>query len=263
LLLKPAPPKKNHLSHKGFHYLLLALVVLLVFQLSSCALIGYGVGAIADSSAKKRDVISIDTSLPLLKPGTNLTLYLKSGRYEKGKCIGLLHAPRKGYAEIYAEVRDRIKDDMVLPALGERITVVKVRWASGKPETSRTEEVEFLGFDYGGISVWEAGRPQPTLMPLASLQSLSDQRGNILNMDFMERLMSEQKVPFLSSAIILLKTEAREVRIDFADVYMIEVTSRRNRAGFFFAGLSIDVFVLLVLPFSSPYLWILWGSPDF
>ncbi len=263
MFLKLSSSKENPLSHKSFGYLLFAFVVLLLFQLSGCALIGYGVGAIADSSPKRRSVTSIDTPLLLLKPGTNVKLYLKTGRHEKGKCMGLLLVPRKEYAETYAKVRDQIKDDVVLPALGERINVVKKRWTLEKPETSRTEEVEFIGFDYGGISVREADRSQPTIMPLASLQSIRDQKGNILNMDFMERLMSEQKVPFLSLATIQLRTETEEVRIDLADIDLIEVTGRRNKAGFFFAGLAMDVFVALVFPFSSPYLWILFGPPDF
>lgn len=259
------PSKKNHLSlkHKVFDYLLLSLLIFLSFQLSGCMmLIGYGVGAIADASSKKYYPINGETEFILPKPGTNITLHLKSGEEIKGKYISFVSVPSKGYADLYARAKDLIKDEVVLPALAEKITIVKKTWTPRKSETSRMKEAEFLGFDYGSIRVWESGRPQPTLLSLATIQSLSDQEGHFVNMDLVRRLVSEQRVPFLSSATIRLKSEYREARIDLADIDVIEVNGRRYRTDFFLVGAIVDLLLEVIYPgFHLWFIWVLSGRP--
>lgn len=216
-------------------------------------LIGYGVGAIADAANKKHYPISGDIELIPLKPGTNITLHLKSGAKMKGKCISFVWTQTEGYANHYAKAKDLIKDEVILPALGEKITIVKKTWTARRSETSRIKEAEFLGFDYGGISIWESGRSKPTVLPLDSIQSLSDQEGHIVNTNLMRRLVSKQKIPFLSAATIRLESKYREVRIDLADVYLIEVKGRRYKTDFFMVGAIADLLLVIVYPY--PYIW--------
>jgi hypothetical protein len=220
--------------------------------MSGCMmLIGHRIGAIADAASKGKSYpITGDTELILLKPGTNITLHLKSGEVIKGKCISFVSVLRKGYADLYAGAKDRIKDEVVLPALGEKINIVKKTGTSLMPEFSRMEEAEFLGFDYGGIRVWESGRPQPTVLPLATIQSLSDQQGHVVNVELIRRLVSEQRVPFLSLATIRLKSKYGGVaRIDLGKVNLIGVEGRQFRTFFFVAGLAGDVLLEIKYPF--------------
>lgn len=242
--------KKNHFSlkHKLFDCFLLALLIFLSFQLSGCMLVGYGAGAIAEAASEKYYPIPADTELILLKPGTDIKLHLKSGDAIKGKCISFVRVPTEGYADLYARAKDLFKDEVALPALGEKITIIKQTGTWLRPEFSRMEDAEFLGFDYGGIRVWEISRPQPTFLAFDSIKSLSDQEGNVLNTDFMRRLVSEQKVPFLSSAKIRLKSRYGEARIDLSDVSLIGVKSQRIRTALFAVGLTVDVLLEIMYP---------------
>lgn len=212
------------------------------------SLVGYGVGASVDADPEKYYQIAGYSEFIVLKPGTKIMLRLKSGEEIKGKYISVVSVPSKGYADLYARAKDLVKDEIALPALGEKITIVKQTGTWLKPEFSRKEDAEFLGFDYWGIRVWETGQPQPMPLPIGSIQSLSDQQGHALNVNLIKRLVSEHKIPFLSSATILLKSIYGETRTDLADVYLIKVEGRHYRTNYFLAGLIIDILLEVIHP---------------
>ena len=170
------------------------------------------------STESKQDIISL-SELEALKPGTRIVVILKTGVLVSGKYAGLSLVPTEEYAESYAKSREQNKEEIMLPELGETVTVIT--------ETGKQYEVEFLGFDYGTILLRfeKVGKTRSSKENIRLIKNIVDSRGNIIELETVRKLISEGKIPLLSSGIIA-KSKVGPTQINWEDIYQIEVKKK-------------------------------------
>lgn len=170
------------------------------------------------STESKQAIISL-SEVEALKPGTRIVVILKTGVLVSGKYAGLSLVPAEEYATSYAKCREQIKEEIVLPELGETVTVIT--------KTGKQHEREFLGFDYGTIltRVERMGKTRTAKNKMGLIKNIVDSRGNIIELETVRKLISEGKIPLISSGIIV-KTKVVPTQINWEDIYQIEVKKK-------------------------------------
>jgi len=176
------------------------------------------------STESKQDIISL-SEVEALKPGTRIVVILKTGVLVSGKYAGLSLVPAEEYAESYAKSREQNKEEIMLPELGETVTVIR--------ETGKQYEVEFLGFDYGTIllrfeKMGKTRSSKENIRKISLLiKNIVDSRGNIIELETVRKLISEGKIPLISSGIIA-KSKVGPTQINWEDIYQIEVKKKKK-----------------------------------
>ena len=168
------------------------------------------------STESKQAIISY-SELAALKPGTRVVMILKSGDRVSGKFSKYTIVPSEEYAEIYSKSREQLQEKIMLPALGETITIITKRRGQ--------YEREFLGFDYGTISLRKKGKAKYKKMNVRQIRNIKDSRGNIIGVDIIGKLLSEGKIPLLSSGIVI-ENKIGPTQIGWEDVYQIQVKKK-------------------------------------
>jgi len=173
----------------------------------------------------KQDIIAF--SKGSIKPGTRILVILNSGAIVSGKFDGLAQVPSEGYAENYADSREKIKGEIMLPGLGENVIILNVR--------GNKFEYEFLGFDFGIIRIRQIGKAKSEKTKLSEIKNVMDSKGNVCEVDTINKLISEGKIPLISSGIIV-KSKVGPAQINWEDIYQIEVKKKGMPLG---AGLAL------------------------
>ncbi|NIM58747.1 MAG: hypothetical protein GTO16_07355 [Candidatus Aminicenantes bacterium] len=163
----------------------------------------------------RQDIISF--SKGTIKPGTRILVVQNSGAIVSGKFDGLALFSPEEYAENYADSREKNEGEIMLPALGENVIILN---ASGNKF-----ECEFLGFDFGIIEAKHAGRAKPERTKLSEIKNVMDSSGNACEVETINKLISEGKIPFLSSGIIV-KSKTGPAEIHWEEIYQIEVKKK-------------------------------------
>ena len=136
-----------------------------------------------------------------------------------GKFDGLARVPPDEYAESYAKSREQNKEEIMLPELGDTVTVIT--------KTGKQHEFEFLGFDYGTIltRVEKMGKTRTTKSNIGLIKNIKDSHGNVIAVEAVRKLISEGKIPLLSSGIII-KSKVGPTQINWENIYQIEVKKK-------------------------------------
>lgn len=163
----------------------------------------------------KQDIISF--SKGNIKPGTRVLVILNSGTLVSGKFDGLAQIPPEEYAENYADSREKNKGEIMLPALGENVIMLNAR--------GNKFECEFLGFDFGIIWVRQTGRAESEKTKLSRIKNIMDSKGKVCEVKTINKLISEGRIPFLSSGIIV-KDKEGPIKIGWEDIYQIQVEKK-------------------------------------
>lgn len=214
----------------------LALFVVIALATNGCSVIGFGIGAISDST--KPDSLTVPGwEVQTVKPGREIKLTLRNGEQLTGKFAGVDPVPQEQYAERYANFRDQRKEEVPLPALGEKINITLNSGLQG--------ERELLGFDYQYVSVKAKGEKVPShvspqcaisvrqpgdttsgkvLVP--DIDRIVDNEGNVVEGPTLEMLASEGQVPFLSTVAIHDLSGRRQIAME--EVERIELKNRKH-----------------------------------
>jgi len=167
------------------------------------------------STESKQDIIAL--SKGSIKPGTRILVVLNSGALVSGKFAGLAQVPPEEYAASYGKCREQMKEELMLPALGESVIIINV--------LGNKFEFEFLGFDYGIIQIRQIGRAKSEKAKLSSIVNISDSNGDVSEIKTINKLISEGKIPLLSSGIVV-KSKVGRTQINWEDIYQIEVKKK-------------------------------------
>lgn len=169
-------------------------------------------------SESKQNIIS-RSEVEKIKPGTSIVVTLNTGFLVSGKYAGLSLIRAEEYAENYAKCREQIKEEIVLPELGETVTVIT--------KTGKQHELGFFGFDYGTIliRVEGMGRTRIASENISLVKNIVDSRGNIIELETVRKLISEGKISLPSSGIII-KQKAGRTQIAWEDIYQIKVKKK-------------------------------------
>jgi hypothetical protein len=213
------------MQRKTFSVLTAIMVAVVIFQLSGCSAIIDGISVAGDmaslkkDAAKKKYIIILPSAVHTIKPGTRIYVLLRSGAGVRGKYLEFVRVPAEEYATSYAKCREQIKEEIVLPELGETVTVIT--------KTGKQHEREFLGFDYGTIltRVGRMGKTRTFKENIELIKNIVDSRGNIIGVEAVRKLISEGKIPLLSSGIIV-KSKAGTTQIAWEDIYQIQVKKK-------------------------------------
>jgi hypothetical protein len=189
------------------------------------------------SAESKQDIIAL--SKGSIKPGTRILVVLNSGALVSGKFAGLAQVPPEEYAASYAKCREQMKEELMLPALGESVIIINV--------LGNKFEFEFLGFDYGIIQIRQIGRAKSEKAKLSSIVNISDSNGDVSEIKTINKLISEGKIPLLSSGIVV-KSKVGRTQINWEDIYQIEVKKKGMplfaTAALIAAGVAIVAYIL-------------------
>jgi hypothetical protein len=207
---------------KIFSVLTAIMVAVVICQLSGCSAFIDGIsvaGDIASLAAKKKQNIILPSAWHTIKPGTRIYVLLRSGAQVRGKYLELVRVPAEEYATSYAKCREQIKEEIVLPELGETVTFIT--------KTGKQHEREFLGFDYGTIltRIERMGKTRTFKENIGLIKNIVDSRGNIIGVEAVRKLISEGKIPLLSSGIVV-KSKVGRTQIAWEDIYQIQVKKK-------------------------------------
>ena len=180
---------------------------------------------------KQKQNIILPSEWHTIRPGTHIIVLLKSGAQLRGQYLELVRVPTEEYAASYAKCREQIKEEIVLPELGETVTVIATN--------DKHYVFEFLGFDHGSILIrFEMmGKIRTAEEDLRLIKNIVDSRGNIIGEEEVRRLISEDKISLLSSGIIIWSKGDR-TQIAWEDINQIQ-----NKEG----GISFFYVVPLIL----------------
>jgi len=165
--------------------------------------------------AKQKQNIILPPEWHTIRPGTRIIVLLKSGAQLRGKYLELARVPTEEYTASYAKCREQIKEEIVLPELGETVTVIATN--------DKHYEFEFLGFDHGSILIrFElTGKIRTAKEDLRLIKNIVDSRGNIIGEGEVRRLISEGKISLLSSGIII-KSKGDSTQVAWEDINQIQ-----------------------------------------
>jgi len=82
-----------------------------------------------------------------IEAGKSIEVSYRDGKLVKGQFSGMAVVPTEDYVKSYAEAREKIKEEIRLPALSEPILII---FKSGE-----NAEGDFLGFDFARIIIRE------------------------------------------------------------------------------------------------------------
>jgi len=190
------------------------------------------------STESKQAIISL-SDVEKIKPGTSIIVILKTGVLVSGKYAGLSLVPTEEYAESYARSREQNKEEIMLPELGEIVTVIA--------ETGKQYEAEFLGFDYGTIltRVERMGKTSTVKSNLGLIKNIVDSCGNVIEFETVRKFISEGKIPLLSSGIIV-KSKVGPTQINWEEIYQIEVKKKGMPLGARLAIVAAGVGIIYI-----------------
>jgi len=219
------------------------MVAVVICQLSGCSAIIDAISVTGDvagpkKATKQKYIIILPSVVHTIKPGTRIYVLLRSGAGVRGKYLELVRVPAERYGTSYAKCREQIEEEIVLPELGETVTLIT--------KTGKQHELEFLGFDYGTIliRVERMGKTRTAKENIKLIKNIVDSRGNIIGVEAVRKLISEGKIPLLSSGIVL-KSKVGRNQIAWEDIYQIQVKKKGVPLAFKLVG-GLIVGALLV-----------------
>ena len=222
-----------------------------IFQLSSCSLIGLGIGAISDASKPDQATIQ-NHQLVAIKPGTICYITLRNEELLIGKFIGIDRVPEDEYAENYAKSRKQNRDVVFLPALGDSIIL--------KLTTEKNLKCNLLGFDFNYVAVQLNARTEPIRVNLGIITTIMDSDGNLIEGETVRNLISEGRIPLMSAIVIqnLFQNENDSTRVTMDEVSQIELQVKKSgKLTGFLVGAVVDVAFFVYLNFIWDDYWVI------
>ena len=188
--------------------------------------------------AKQIENIILPSEWHTITPGTRIIILLKSGDQLRGKYLKLVRVPQEEYAASYSKCREQIKEEIVLPELGETVTVIATN--------DKHYVLEFLGFDHGSILTrFEMmGKIRTAEEDLRLIKNIVDSHGNIIGEEEVRKLISEGKISLLSSGIII-NSKGDSTQIAWEDIYQIQ--KREKGKSFYIVPLILGGAVICVV----------------
>lgn len=137
----------------------------------------------------------LDFDFESFKRGRKIYVVLNDGRSFKGWYRGLEDIPEEEYAEKYNKCLELLKDEIVLPALGDTISL--------SFETSgQDEEMIFGGFGHKSIKSTPFEEPDSNKLKAendGTVKSISFGDGNVIETETIRDLIRKDKIPLLSA----------------------------------------------------------------
>ena len=221
------------LTGRGVRVSLVAIAVAASLALSSCTLVGLGIGALSDRGQPPKLKAVAAPEVQALKIGSALEIGTRDGHTLSGTYGGLMWARPEEYGPRYETARHSLGAEGPLPALGPGARLVT---ADGKMVTG-----EYLGLGPGLVMFREADQPQPGRVDLDRVVSLADAGGRTITGERLRPLVSSGRVP-LQAGLLLELPGGRQV-VPYEEVTSVSrvVKSNTGKKTGLLVGLGVDV----------------------
>jgi hypothetical protein len=224
-------------------FLVRAAICFLLPQLllGGCTLIGFGIGALMDSSSPKGGEVSIKV-LDDLEAGTTIAVTLRDSRRIEGDYVSIREEDSVRYAEEFVNALVEWGGQGRVPLPGNR--VMFAYWnARGLKEGGR-----FRGVDMGTMVVDQPSRRAP----VSDLGMLVFNDSSQADLHVFSSLVSDRRLPWLRKGI-LLKINGEATEVPMVDVVRVEVVGGDRNAKWFglAAGALVDGVVAIILVHST------------
>lgn len=216
----------------------LLLFVIAEFLLSSCSVIGLGIGAAVDGSKPKRVSIGAN-EVNKIDNKSNVTIHKKDGTQLYGKYAGISQVSQQDYAIEYKKFKEQNKEYQFLPEPGDSI---KINY------TETHFEVNGLFMGFGNNKIWFSnleGNNKFTA-DLDTSYATVQLKGNDMDYQNIKRLMNNYIIPV--NTTINLRCDDRSIQyIPLYEVAGIIITNKRNAKFIGLgAGLAIDAIIAVM-----------------
>lgn len=224
-----------------------SLVILLLFLVNGCTLIGYGVGAFADSRSAHKE-ISDWKNLDTLNIGEQVSVKLKAGQILEGEYAGVEVVTDDDYAKRYEEIRFQNSENIRLPAIGDTLTIY-IKPARDKVHKNRI---------FAGLLVQSTDDGRESLLKSKYIQTgfddqdnlkricrIVDNHGNETEVDEVGKFVASGGLDHLTCLVINHKKGSDKVPLD--DIELITVTPPKKMTKVLAAaGFVADAMIYLV-----------------
>lgn len=201
-------------------FILSFLLAYLICQLSGCSLTNSIRDETASNPSKPGYIVITGEQYLNIKSGTTVEVLLKSGQVVKGKYSGISPIPEEEYYKRYAARKEKLKDEVLLPEMGEAIVLLA--------KDGNQYEGNFFGFDFGVIRFKKTDSAMIGTWYMNVVDSIVDREGRRMESESLRLLMREGKVAFISAIILRIKKE--ESRIELDDVSQIQTKAPRKKS---------------------------------
>jgi hypothetical protein len=210
------------------------LLGVLAVPLCGCTIIGWAIGYGVDHGKPPREKPVARSEIDTLHAGQKVEVHLWDGQSLRGEYQGLEWDTFEAYAPRYEAARAALEGELALPALGPGARLVVT---SGGSATG-----DFRGLGPGFIRFLEAGASELSIRN-ERIASLRDAAGHDVNGTALDKLLSERRVPTLTSVKLRTASGSRLVpHEDIAGVSRLDARKTGRTVGLF-VGLTADIVV--------------------
>jgi len=222
------------------------LVLLAVsLPLGGCTVIGFGIGAAFDVSAKDKTRCVVAH----MRPGTILTLHMRDGSRLPGRFRALIEPDSAGYANRHREWADTAASPGLLPALGTRVTL------SGH---SLALTGTFLGLSPAGVRVRPDSAAAARTVRFRDFESLTVLEGQSSASKYLELMVQSGRVPTGTAVDLLLEVRSSSLtmfdlngpsrQVAWDDVARVDAPAPSNgKVLGLVLGLAVDILTIVGL----------------
>ena len=189
----------------------LLLFVIAEFLLSSCSVIGLGIGAAIDGSKPKSKMVSIGANeVNKINNKRNITIHKKDSMQLHGKYTGISQVSQQDYAVEYKKFKEQNKEYQFLPELGDSI---KINY------TETNLEVNGLFMGFGNNKIWFSNLEgnNKFMVDLDASYVTVQLKGNDMDYHSIKRLMNNYIIP-VNTTLSVKSQEQRQTKKTPRDV---------------------------------------------
>jgi hypothetical protein len=210
---------------------LVSLLTVIIFCLD-CATAACGlVASTADGTGPDSGSIA-KFNMEEIKTGTPITVHMKDGSKERVKFVGVDSIPFEEYSAKYAKSRENLPDSIILPNLGDTITLALESWGR--------EKVRFFGLGHNYIIISPISDSSIKKVNLKIIEEIYDNNGN----EFVIHDIISQSYTPLSSKIIV-ENQRKMEEIDINEVENIQLNRKTNlMPAALFMGVLVDALTI-------------------
>jgi hypothetical protein len=221
--------------------------------LSGCTAIGFGIGAGFDLSAKDKTRCVVAH----VRPGTILTLHMRDGSRSHGTLRALIEPDSASYANRHREWADTTASPGLLPAPGERVTLI------GR---SLALTGTFLGLSPAGVRVRPDSAAAARTVRFRDFESLTALEGKSHASKYLEVMVQMGMVPTGTAVDLLLEVRSSSLtmfdlkgpsrQVAWDDVARVEApTPSTGKWLGLVLGLTVDILSIVALASAHSATW--------
>lgn len=236
-----SPKWKGKNMAKLKRFIVNATVCFLLPQLllAGCSLIGFGLGAMSDSSNRAGEVIPF-SELRMMRIGTGITVLMRDSRRIEGDYLGMKEQGVGEYSEYYDGAVTGLRAEGHVPSPGDSVTFAlrNTPWLK--------ERGKFRGVNPGAMVVNQSGRR----VFVSDLNLLTDDSCANVDLSAFSALVREEKLPLVTKSILLEVTKDT-TELPAVDIVQVEITGGARVGKFIGLGIGAAIDAIAIAAYTQ------------